>query len=83
MKGFNSLELFFKKDFVKKNAKFLISTESERCTVKLYSWDKFFIEQYFDNEHQVIIMVVLVGKKDLDKYLKEISISDLGLITQL
>lgn len=83
MKGFNSLELFFKKDFVRKNAKFLISTGSVRCTVKLYSWDKFFIEQYFDNEHQVIIMVMLVNKKDLDKYLKEISISELGLITQL
>jgi hypothetical protein len=83
MKGFNSLELFFKKDFVRRNAKFLISTGGVRCTVKLYSWDNFFIEQYIDNKHQEIILVTLASKKDLEKYLKEISISDLGLITQL
>jgi hypothetical protein len=83
VKGFNGLELFFKKDFINKNADFLLSTKHFEHTVSLYSWDKFLIEQYFDLEQKQITLVTLAGKKDLEKYLKEISIADLALLVRL
>jgi hypothetical protein len=83
MKGFNNLELFFKKDFVKQNANFLISANYLRYIVNLYSWDKFLIEQYFDRGQNHITMVMLAGTKDLEKYMKEISLADLGLVVRL
>jgi hypothetical protein len=83
MKGFNSLELFFKKDFVKSNARFLLSIQFFQHTVELYYWDKFFIEQYFDNQQKKITFVKLANTSDLEKYIMEINISDLGLLTRL
>lgn len=83
VKGFNSLELFFKKDFINTNANFLISAKFPCYIVSLYSWDKFLIEQYFDLERKQITLVTLAGKKDLEKYMKEISIADLGSLVQL
>lgn len=83
VKGFNDLELFFKKDFIKENARFLISANHLHFIVNLYSWDRFLFEQYFDREKNCITMVTLAGKIDLDKYLKEISLADLALVIPL
>ena len=83
MRGFNDLELFFKKDFIKENAHFLISTNHLQCIVNLYSWDKFMFEQYFDREKNCITMVTLAGKNDLEKYMTEISLADLALVIRL
>ena len=83
MKGFNSLDLFFKCDFVRKNAYYLVSTGYYHYTVKLYSWNKFFIEQYYDNEQELTTRVTLATVKDMDKYLPDISLADLGLYTTL
>ena len=83
MKGFNDLELFFKKDFIKENARFLISANHLQYIVNLYSWDRFMFEQYFDREKSCITMVTFAGKSDLEKYMKEISLADLGFVVRL
>ena len=83
MKGFNSLELFFKKDFVKRSTNFIISTTHLNYTVKLYWWNEFFFEQYFDHTSGAITVVKQANKGDLEKYLKEIDISALGVTARL
>jgi hypothetical protein len=83
MKGFNSLELFFKRDFLRKNCRRLISTISFEYTISLYCWNGFFIEQYYDIQRREVTKIVLAGKKDLEKYMKEISLADLGVLTVL
>jgi hypothetical protein len=79
VKGFNDLELFFKKDFVKENTRFLISANHLQYIVNLYSWDRFMFEQYFDREKSCITMVTLASMNDLEKYMKEIGLADLAL----
>jgi hypothetical protein len=79
MKGFNNLDLFFKSDLLRKQAQYLVSTGYYHYTVKLFTWDRFFIEQYYDNEQEKITRITLAGKTDMEKYLKDISLSDLGL----
>jgi hypothetical protein len=51
--------------------------EMEEYSVKLYAWDRFFIEQYFDTEQQVT-KINIAESRDMQKYLKNISLSDLG-----
>jgi hypothetical protein len=80
MKGFNSLDLYYKSDILKQQADYLITIDIEECSVKLYSWDRFFIEQYFDAENQVSSITIASGL-DMPKYLKTISLADLGYPT--
>lgn len=77
MKGFNSLDLHYKSDILKQQADYLLTMEMEEYSVKLYAWDRFFIEQYFDTEQQVT-KINIAESRDMQKYLKNISLSDLG-----
>lgn len=83
MKGFNNLELFFKKNFVRKNTKFLIATPYLHYTASLYAWNKFLIEQYYDNKQGEVTVITLARHKDLKKYIDKIDLSDLGFDTRL
>ena len=80
MKGFNSLDLYYKSDILKQQADYLLTMEIEEYSIKLYAWDRFFIEQYFDSEQQVI-KISIAETLDMNKYLKDISLSDLGYPT--
>ena len=60
-----------------------MSVDYFQYTVKLYCWDGRFIEQYFDTEQREISRITLAGTKDLEKYMKDISLADLGLFTVL
>lgn len=77
MKGFNSLDLYYKSDLLKQQANFLVTLEMTAFSVELYTWDRFFIEQYFDEMHQVS-RISIAGKDDLIKYLDAIDLSDIG-----
>jgi hypothetical protein len=83
MRGFNSLELFFKKNLIERHSDFIISTTYFGYTVELHSWNKYLIEQYFDNQANEITRITLAGKIALEKYMKEINIAELGLLTSL
>jgi hypothetical protein len=80
MKSFNSLDLHDKRDILKQQANYLLTLEMEEFSVKLYTWDRFFIEQYFDEEQQVS-RICIAGKDDMIKYLKKIKLADLGYPT--
>jgi hypothetical protein len=83
MKEFNSLELFFKRDILKKHAHHLISTDHYQFTAKLYCWNKCFIEVYYNNQREEITRITLADKTSLNKYLKRISLADLGQLSVL
>jgi hypothetical protein len=76
MKGFNSLDLYHKSDILKQQANYLLTLETEEYSVKLYTWDRFFIEQYFDEEQRVS-RISIAGNNEMIKYLKKISLADL------
>ena len=80
MKGFNSLDLYHKSEILKQQADYLLTAEMNENSVKLYTWDRFFIEQYFNSELQVT-KIKIAGAADMIKYLKKISLNDLGYPT--
>jgi hypothetical protein len=80
MKGFNNLQMFFKKTFIKDNGHYLISTQQEYYTISLFSWQKFLFEQYYHRKNREVTCIRLASTKDLQKYLKEISLEDLPLL---
>ena len=77
MKGFNSLDLYYKSDLLKQQADYLLTMKMKDYSVKLYTWDRYFIEQYFDVEQQVS-KISIAAPVDMEKYLKLIGLSDLG-----
>jgi hypothetical protein len=79
MKGFNNLQMFFKKGFIKDNGAFLISTKRLGCTISLFSWQTFLFEQYYDNSNRQVTCIRLATYRDLEKYLTEIGLSELHL----
>jgi hypothetical protein len=78
MTSFNSLDLPNKSDILRQQANYLLSIEFEHYTVKLFTWDRFFIEEYFDNDQEQVTRIKLAGSHDILKYLKQISLKDLG-----
>lgn len=80
MKPFNNLDLHHKSEILKQQANYLLTLEMEEFSVKLYTWDRFFIDQYFDEEQQVS-RICIAEKDDMIKYLKKISLADLGYPT--
>lgn len=80
VENFNGLNLQHKSNILKQQATYLLTLDIEECSVKLYTWDRFFIEQYFDEEQQVT-KINIVEDDGLVKYLKSISLSDLGYPT--
>jgi hypothetical protein len=82
MEGFNSLDLYHKSEILKQQANYLLTLEMEEFSVKLYTWDRFFIEEYFDEELRVI-KICIAGNREMIKYLKMINLADLGFPTVL
>jgi hypothetical protein len=77
MKGFDNLEMFFKRNFIKDNGYCIISTRRLTYSISLFSWQKFLFEQYYDYRSNQITCIRLATYKDFGKYLKEISLSSL------
>ena len=58
----------------------MVTLDLEESSVKLYSCNRFFIEQYFDEQLQVI-KISIAKRSDMLKYLKNITLKDLGYPT--
>lgn len=82
MEGFNNADLYHKSNLLRQQADHLLTMQLDDGSVKLYSWERFFIEQYFDDEQRVT-NIQLVGSPGMLKYLKEITLGDLGYPTAL
>lgn len=75
---FNNLMFLEKCDILKKHGSFVLSITYYHYTIKLYSWDRFFIEEYFENEEDEITRIKMVEGSDLEKYLHDITLSDIA-----
>jgi hypothetical protein len=77
MEVFNNLGFLEKCDILRRCAQFITSITYYHYTVKLYTWDRFFIEEYFDNEQDEITRISIAEEQDMVKYLNLISLPDL------
>ena len=78
MRGYSNIDLYYKKNLLRKHAVYLFTTEYFNFTVQLYSWDRFFIEQYFDLEREEISRISIANNQDMNKHLNQIGLSNLG-----
>ena len=79
MDSFNDLEFNVKNNILKRYSHFIVSVEYYYFTVKLYSWNNHYIEEYYDNDEKKVSMITIADINSLDKYVKNISLSDLGV----
>jgi hypothetical protein len=77
---FNNLEFSKKCDILRKHGRFVISLSYYQFTVRLYAWDRFFIEEYFDNEAEEVTRITMAEDHNMEKYLHDISLSDLAFL---
>lgn len=80
MEGFKNSDLYHKSNLLKQQADYLLTIQLDDGSVKLYSWERFFIEEYLDDEQQVT-KIQLVGSSGMLKYLKGIDLGYLGYPT--
>ncbi|HYC84675.1 MAG TPA: hypothetical protein VEB86_05605 [Chryseosolibacter sp.] len=80
MEVFNNLGFREKCDILRRYAQFITSITYYHYTVKLYTWDRFFIEEYFDNETEEITRISIAEDVDMEKYLDLISLCDLAYL---
>jgi hypothetical protein len=83
MQGFNELELFFKISFLQENGLCLISKPHHQYIIDLFSWDAYFFELFFDNSIGQFTAASLASDRDMEKYLQDISLADLGVYTTI
>ena len=79
MEGFNSLDTYLKSEILRKQADYLITIQYYHYTVKLFTWDRFFIEQYYDNDTGEVSRISLASSGDIRKYIKDVSLDELDL----
>jgi hypothetical protein len=75
---FNNLGLLEKCDILRKHALYITAISYYHYTIKLYTWDRFFIEEYFDNEQDEITRITIAEQHDMVKYLDCIDLSDIA-----
>jgi|GEM_PF-2302743 len=78
MEVFNNLGFREKCDILRRYAQYITSITYHQYTVKLYTWDRFFIEEYFDNELEDVTRISIAEDRDMLKYLRLISLTELG-----
>ncbi len=75
MQPFGKLDLYM--TILRNQAQYIMTAEHRQYTVILYSWKEFFIEQYYNNELDTTERIALAGDEEMQKFLKQIEISEL------
>ncbi|MBT1702220.1 hypothetical protein [Chryseosolibacter indicus] len=78
MNVFDNLDFGIKRDIIKRHATLVLKLDYFNYEVRLYSWDKYFIEEYFETSAQKVTRISLASEKDLLKFIRNICITDLG-----
>ena len=78
MEGFNHLEFHVRYDIIRNKSLPVCKLDYFNYEVRLYSWNRYFIEEYFEKEERKITRISLVSDKDLLKFIRNICISELG-----
>lgn len=75
MEGFDRLDFSSKQNAVLKYASLLFAMPYHHYMVRLYSWDRYFIEVYYDTEVKKVTRIARATPSDLEKYLSKIDIT--------
>lgn len=75
MEGFDRLDFSSKQNAVSKYASLLFAMPYHHYMVRLYSWDRYFIEVYYDTEVKKVTRIARSTASDLEKYLSKIDIT--------
>jgi hypothetical protein len=78
MQGFNYLDLKTKSKILKERAVLVDELDYFNYRVNLYSWNRYFLEEYFEKEEKKVTRIAIATDKDLLKFIRNICISDLG-----
>lgn len=74
MEGFDRLDFASKQNAVSKYAALVFAMPYYHYMVRLYSWDRYFIEVYYDTEVKKVTRIARATDGDLEKYLSKIDI---------
>ncbi|MBT1704512.1 hypothetical protein [Chryseosolibacter indicus] len=78
MEVFDKLSFKTKGTILKRYADYVTVISFFNYKVKLYSWDGFFIEEYYNIEERKVTRISAVTERDLQKYIKKVSLNELG-----
>jgi hypothetical protein len=80
MEIFESLS-FQEKNAILKESRYLFTTaDHQNFSINLYSWDRFFIEEYFDFNKEQTTQITITTARNLEKILQSISRCDLNKV---
>ncbi len=74
MEGFDKLDFSSKQNAVLKYASLLFAMPYHHYMVRLYSWDRYFVEVYYDTEVKKVTRIARATDRDLEKYLSKVNI---------
>jgi hypothetical protein len=74
MEGFDRLDFLSKQNAVSKYASLIFAMPYFHYMIRLYSWDRYFVEVYYDTEVKKVTRIVRATDADLEKYLCKIDL---------
>jgi hypothetical protein len=80
MEIFNNLTFEEKCDIIRLYGRYVASVPYYHYTVKLYAWQRFFIEVYYDTEEDEIARITMAAENELNKHLQDISLTDISYL---
>jgi hypothetical protein len=80
MEIFNNLSFREKCDILQKHGRYVASISYYHYIVKLYAWQRFFIEVYYDTEENEIARITMAADGELSKHLQDISLADISYL---
>lgn len=83
MEGFKNSDLYHKSNLLKQQADYLLTIQLDDGSVKLYSWERFFIEEYLDDEQQAVCPFTperATSVSDLEYACYQSSAADAGIL---
>jgi hypothetical protein len=78
MEIFNNLTFEEKCDIIRLYGRYAGSVSYYHYTVKLYAWQRFFIEVYYDTEEDEIARITMAEGNELNKHLQDISLAEIA-----
>jgi hypothetical protein len=68
-----------KSEILRKHALLVITTAYDQYSIRLFTWDRYFIEEYYDNDREHVSRVTVASATDINKHIRDVSISELNL----
>ena len=74
MEGFDRLDFASKQNAVSTFGSLIFAMPYFHYMIRLYSWDRYFVEVYYDTEVKKVTRIARATDSDLEKYLSRIKL---------